>query len=213
MRSSIQVLLAVLATAMALFGSDVRAVRAQPAPGSDLVGALTACSQCGQFMDLLQAAGLIDDLHAPGPLTVWAPTDAALNRLPAPTRQRLRQDRGVLRDVLRYHFAPGTITAAQIVQVPTVRTVEGESVTINAAGGGVRINDAPVVQPDLAASNGIIHVIDGVLIPPSQVQALPRTGDADAGGPVGPAAAGLALVAIGLAIRWASRRRPAAFAP
>jgi uncharacterized surface protein with fasciclin (FAS1) repeats len=172
----------------------------------DLIGALTACSQCDQFVGLIQTAGLTDTLHGAGPYTVWAPTNAALSGLPASTMQRMRQDPTTLQDVVRYHVAPGTITAAQIVQVPTVKTVEGESVRITATGGTVNINQAPVVQADLPATNGIIHVIGGVLIPPSQVQALPLTGSVDT--PAWPTVlmfVGMALATLGLVFRRHTR--------
>jgi LPXTG-motif cell wall-anchored protein len=187
-------------TALFLVLSFAMPATAQTAT-NDLVGALTACSQCDQFVALVRSAGLTDTLHGAGPFTVWAPTDAALAGLPSSTTQRMRQDPTTLRDVVRYHLAPGTITAAQIVQVPTVKTVQGESVRITAAGGTVKINEAPVVQADLPASNGIIHVIGGVLIPPSQVQALPQTGSADS--PIWPTVVmfvGLACAVLGLIV-------------
>jgi uncharacterized surface protein with fasciclin (FAS1) repeats len=165
----------------------------------DLVGRLAASGQSSQFLQALQTAGLTETLQGTGPFTVWAPTDAAFNRLPPSVRQQL-QDPTTLRRVLSYHVASGVVTAAQIVQVPNVRTLEGEAVKVTAANGGVQINDAPVVSADLLASNGIIHVIDGVLIPPSQISALPNTGVAaafDYGLVIG---LGLVIIATGLGL-------------
>jgi LPXTG-motif cell wall-anchored protein len=189
-------------TALLVALSAAAPAAAQTTPSKDLADVLTECSQCGRFADLVRSAGLTDTLRGAGPYTLWAPTDAAVSGLPASTTRRLQQDPALLRDLVRYHLAPGTITAAQIVQVPTVKTVEGEFVRITAAGGTVNINDAPVVQPDVPATNGIIHVIGGVLIPPSQVQALPNTGSAASSTwPIGVALAGLVLAAAGIALR------------
>jgi uncharacterized surface protein with fasciclin (FAS1) repeats len=181
---------------------------AQTTTNNDLIDALSACGQCAKFVSLVQTAGLTDTLRGAGPYTVWAPTDAAVSGLPAATMQRLLQDPNALRDVVRYHLAQGTVTAAQIVQVPTVKTVQGEFVRISAAGGTVRINQAPVVQADLSASNGIIHVIGGVLIPPSQIQAIPQTGSwHDTSWPTVMPLVGLAFVALGLVFRRQSAKR------
>ena len=108
----------------------------------------------------------------------------------------------MLKQVLEYHLAPGVVTAAQIIQVPNVVTVEGEQVKITAADGSVRINDSRVIQPDLPASNGIIHVIDTLLIPPSQLGVLPNTGSAEtADWPFALAALGVAIAGVGIALR------------
>jgi uncharacterized surface protein with fasciclin (FAS1) repeats len=171
------------------------------AQATDLPGSLAAQGSLGQFRQALDTAGLTDMLRGPGPLTVWAPVDAAFGKLSPVVRQKL-QDPAVLKQVLQYHLAPGVVTAAQIVQVPNVRTVEGEQVRITAANGGVLINDSRVVQPDLAATNGIIHVIDTILVPPSLVSALPNTGVVDAPSwPLGLTGLGAVIAAVGIALR------------
>lgn len=126
--------------------------------------------QAGQFKTLaaaLQAAGLIDTLKGPGPFTVFAPTDAAFAALPAGTVESLlkpeNHDRLVA--ILTYHVVPGRVTAAQVAGMPSARTVQGGDLDIRASGGAVTVNDARVVSADVAASNGVIHVIDKVLLP------------------------------------------------
>ncbi len=171
------------------------------AQSADLTETLSSQGSFTQFARGLDTAGLTDTLRSAGPYTVWAPTDDAFARLSPRVRASL-QDPSALKQVLQYHLAPGVVTAAQIVQVPNVRTVEGEQVKITAADGGVRINDSQVIQPDLQAANGIIHVIDAVLIPPSLVASLPNTGSAEpATWPFAVAGLGVAIAALGLALR------------
>jgi hypothetical protein len=106
--------------------------------------------------------------------------------------------------VLTYHVGLQPVTAAQIVQVPTVRTLEGESIQVRAVGGSVKLNDATVTRPDVRASNGIIHVVDGLLLPPSLAlpAALPNQGQADARSPVALLVlVGLLLLSSGVVLR------------
>lgn len=181
----------------------VVAMEAQPAP-RDLADTIMAFGQFTTFARALQAAGLVDTLRSPGPYTLFAPTDAAFSKLPEGTLDALLQDPEVLRAVLSYHVTPGNVTAAQVIQVPSVRTVQGESVRITASSGLVRINDATVTQADILASNGMIHVIDTVLQPPSRPRppALPRAGSGAPEPPLGAVAAvGVVLLVLGLTLR------------
>jgi uncharacterized surface protein with fasciclin (FAS1) repeats len=166
--------------------------------------------QNGSFTTLaaaLQAAGLVDTLKGPGPFTVFAPTDAAFAKLPPGTVEGLLADPARLRAVLTYHVVPGRVTAAQVVGLTTATTVQGEPLRISATGGTVRINSATVTQADIMASNGVIHVVDTVLLPPS-LSTLPRTGGA--AGPAVPVAAAVgALLVAGFGLR---SRRALAFA-
>jgi uncharacterized surface protein with fasciclin (FAS1) repeats len=128
--------------------------------------------QAGNFTTLakaLDAAGLVDTLKGPGPFTVFAPTDAAFAKLPAGTLDMLLADPDTLRSVLTYHVIPGRVTAADAAKLQSATTVEGEDVSISTNDGGVQIDDANVTQPDVMASNGIMHVIDTVILPPSVV--------------------------------------------
>ncbi|MCC5664649.1 fasciclin domain-containing protein [Nostoc sp. CHAB 5784] len=112
----------------------------------------------------IQAAGLVDTLKGPGPFTVFAPTDEAFNKLPAGTVDSLLQDIPKLKKILTYHVVSGKVLAADVVKLKTATTVEGSDVKIDASNG-VKINDATVATADVDADNGVIHVIDTVLIP------------------------------------------------
>ncbi len=114
----------------------------------------------------VQAAGLDQTLATDGPFTVFAPNDAAFAALPAGTLDALLQDPDALRDVLLYHVVSGEVLASQVVNLTTATTLQGGSVSIDASSG-VKVNDATVIQTDVLATNGVIHVIDKVLIPNS----------------------------------------------
>jgi uncharacterized surface protein with fasciclin (FAS1) repeats len=123
--------------------------------------------EAGTFQTLLtavDAAGLRETLADEGPFTVFAPTDEAFAALPQGTVQVLLSDPPALARVLTYHVLPGRITSAQIVSNSEQKTVDGRVLTI-AVNGGVTVNDATVIQADVEAENGVIHVIDRVLIP------------------------------------------------
>jgi uncharacterized surface protein with fasciclin (FAS1) repeats len=121
----------------------------------------------GSFKTLvaaIEAAGLKDTLNGAGPFTVFAPTDAAFAKLPAGTVDALLKDIPKLTKILTYHVVSGKVLAADVVKLKTAKTVEGSDVKIDASNG-VKINDAKVATADVAADNGVIHVIDTVLIP------------------------------------------------
>ncbi len=121
----------------------------------------------GSFNTLVTAvttAGLDTALKGPGPFTVFAPTDEAFSKLPSGTFESLLQDILQLRKILEYHVVSGKLMAADVVKVDSVTTVEGSTIKIDASNG-VKVNDATIVTPDVEADNGVIHVIDTVLIP------------------------------------------------
>jgi transforming growth factor-beta-induced protein len=125
----------------------------------------------GRFKTLVaavQAAGLADTLKGPGPFTVFAPTDDAFAKLPAGTIDTLLkpENKQKLVDILTYHVVAGKVMAADVVKLTSAKTLEGKDVTIKVSGGKVYINNAQVIVTDVAASNGVIHVIDTVLTPP-----------------------------------------------
>jgi uncharacterized surface protein with fasciclin (FAS1) repeats len=125
----------------------------------------------GRFTTLvtaLQAADLVTTLQGEGPYTVFAPTDAAFAQLPAGTVESLLADVPTLQNVLLYHVVPGAVMASDVVTLDRARTAEGQWVAISASDMGVMINDARVVITDITATNGVIHVIDAVLLPPAQ---------------------------------------------
>jgi len=124
----------------------------------------------GQFKTLaaaLGAAGLVDTLKGVGPFTVFAPTDAAFAKLPAGTVENLLkpESKDQLTAILTYHVVPGKVMAADVVKITEAKTVNGAMITVKVDGNTVMINDAKVITADIAASNGVIHVIDSVVLP------------------------------------------------
>ena len=124
----------------------------------------------GNFKTLaaaLGAAGLVNTVSGPGPFTVFAPTDAAFAKLPAGTVENLLkpENKDLLTAVLTYHVVPGKIMAADVVKLSEAKTVNGKTLKVKVNGGNVMINDANVTSTDIAASNGVIHVIDSVVLP------------------------------------------------
>ena len=123
-------------------------------------------SKAGSFKTLVaavQAAGLVDVLKGPGPFTVFAPSDAAFAKIPKATLDGLLKDKAALTKVLTYHVVPGKVMAAD-VKAGKVKTVQGQEITVK-TDGGVMVDGAKVVATDVAASNGVIHVIDTVIMP------------------------------------------------
>lgn len=141
---------------------------AKPLPASkDIVDTAVAAGSFKTLAAALQAAGLVDTLKGPGPFTVFAPTDEAFAKLPAGTLEDLLkpENKETLRAILLYHVVPGDVTSKEVVKLHSVKTVGGETVTIAAKDGKVMINNATVTKADIQASNGVIHVIDTVLLP------------------------------------------------
>jgi len=124
--------------------------------------------EAGAFKTLakaLQTAGLIDTLKGEGPFTVFAPTDEAFAKLPAGTVESLLNDPEKLRQILLYHVVPGRVLAKDVVKIKSAKTVQGSSIRVTASAAGVMVDDAHVVRTDIIASNGVIHVIDSVILP------------------------------------------------
>ncbi|MCW5971576.1 MAG: fasciclin domain-containing protein [Blastocatellales bacterium] len=124
--------------------------------------------EAGSFKTLaaaLQAAGLVETLKGAGPFTVFAPTDEAFAKLPAGTVEALLQDKAKLTKILTYHVVAGSVMAKDVVKLKSAKTVEGSSVKITVKDGKVMVDNANVVKTDIAATNGVIHVIDSVILP------------------------------------------------
>ena len=140
---------------------------AAPAQGKDIVDTAVAAGSFKTLAKALAAADLVETLKGSGPFTVFAPTDDAFAKLPAGTLESLLkpENKAQLRRILTYHVVAGKVMAADVVKLTTAKTVSGDSVNIAAGSGGVSINNAKVVKTDIATSNGVIHVIDTVLIP------------------------------------------------
>jgi uncharacterized surface protein with fasciclin (FAS1) repeats len=137
------------------------------AQGKDIVDTAVGAGQFKTLAAALQAAGLVETLKGQGPFTVFAPTDAAFAKLPAGTVEMLLkpENKAKLTAVLTYHVVPGKVMAADVVKVTSAKTVQGGAVAVKVTGGKVTIDNANVVSADIAASNGVIHVIDTVLMP------------------------------------------------
>lgn len=131
---------------------------------ADIVDTAASAGQFKTLVKAVQAAGLVDTLKGDGPFTVFAPTDAAFAKLPSGTLEALLKDRQKLTQVLTYHVVPGKVTAAQ-VKPGEVKTVQGQALRVRADGGAVMVNNARVTTTDIMASNGVIHVIDTVVLP------------------------------------------------
>lgn len=133
----------------------------------DIVDTAVSAGQFTTLATALQTAGLVDTLKGEGPFTVFAPTDEAFGKLPAGTVEELLkpENRDKLTAILTYHVVPGKVTSGQVAGLEMAGTVNGAKLYIAIKDGRVRINDATVVQADVGASNGVIHVIDRVLLP------------------------------------------------
>lgn len=142
------------------------------APAAKPATIVQTAKDAGQFntlCELVMAAGLVDTLNSAGPFTVFAPTDAAFAKLPPETVAALKKDPKALAAILTYHVVPGKKDAAEVVKMKEIMTVEGQPIMITVVDGKVMLNkSATVVKTDVGASNGVIHVIDTVIMPPAK---------------------------------------------
>jgi uncharacterized surface protein with fasciclin (FAS1) repeats len=139
------------------------------AKSQDIVDTAVAAGQFNTLAAALKSAGLVDTLKGSGPFTVFAPTDAAFAKLPADTVQNLLkpENKTKLVAILTYHVVAGDVTAAQAATLTQAKTLNGAILKLSAHDGKVMVNNADVVKADIEASNGVIHVIDAVLLPPA----------------------------------------------
>jgi len=151
---------AALAALVTLTALPVRAADAK----KDIVDTAVAAGSFKTLATALQAAGLVETLKGKGPFTVFAPTDDAFAKLPAGALDALLKDKAKLTAVLTYHVVPGKVMAADVTKLKEAKTVQGGNLQVTTAGG-VKVDAANVVKTDVAASNGVIHVIDSVLMP------------------------------------------------
>jgi uncharacterized surface protein with fasciclin (FAS1) repeats len=131
---------------------------------ADIVDTAVNAGSFNTLVSAVKAAGLVETLKGAGPFTVFAPTDEAFAKLPAGTVEGLLKDLPKLKKILTYHVVAGKVMAADVVKLKSAKTVEGSEVKINASSG-VKINDSTVTTPDVATDNGVIHIIDTVLLP------------------------------------------------
>ena len=137
------------------------------AQGKDIVDTAVAAGSFKTLAKALQAADLVTTLKGAGPFTVFAPTDEAFAALPAGTIENLLkpENKAKLQRILTYHVVPGKVMAADVVKMKSAKAVSGDSLMIATKGNGVMVDNARVVKTDIVASNGIIHVIDAVVLP------------------------------------------------
>ena len=136
------------------------------APTKNIVQTAVAAGQFKTLVSLVQKAGLAGTLSGKGPYTVFAPTDAAFAKVPKATLKALAADPMKLKSVLLYHVVKGKVTAAQASKLTSAPTLEGSKIKISVKNGAVMINTAKVIKANVLASNGVIHVINAVLLPP-----------------------------------------------
>jgi uncharacterized surface protein with fasciclin (FAS1) repeats len=156
------VVAAVAAVSLALASADSRAAQ------KDIVQTAVDAGQFKTLAAALGAANLVDTLKGSGPFTVFAPTDEAFAKLPAGTVENLLkpENKDQLVAILTYHVVPGKVMAADVVKLKEAKTVNGKMVDIKTKGDAVMVNDAKVTATDIGASNGVIHIIDTVILPP-----------------------------------------------
>jgi uncharacterized surface protein with fasciclin (FAS1) repeats len=156
---------AITAVALLALGPLAGQARAQ---SKDIVDTAVGAGMFTTLAKALTAADLVSTLKGAGPFTVFAPTDEAFAKLPAATLQNLLkpENKAQLRQVLTYHVVPGRVMAADVARMTTATAANGEKVAIAAKDGAVTVSKSRVVKTDIAASNGIIHVIDAVMLPP-----------------------------------------------
>lgn len=144
------------------------AAAAEPKAGKDIVETAMAAGDFKTLVTAVKAADLVETLKGKGPFTVFAPTDAAFAKIPKEKLDALLKDKKALASVLTYHVVSGKVMAADVVKMDEAKTVEGADVMIKANDGKVMVNNAKVVKTDIVCSNGVIHVIDTVLMPPTK---------------------------------------------
>jgi uncharacterized surface protein with fasciclin (FAS1) repeats len=145
----------------------VRTVAHAAVETKDIVDTAASAGSFKTLVAAVQAAGLVETLKGKGPFTVFAPTDEAFAKLPAGTVESLLkpENKSQLVAVLTYHVVPGKVTAADVVKLQEAKTVQGSSAKITVVDGGVKVDNANVVKTDIGCSNGVIHVIDAVILP------------------------------------------------
>ena len=151
-------------------GNHLTMVSAPMVQQQDIVDTAAGAGKFNTLVAAVEAAGLVDTLKSDGPLTVFAPTDEAFSKLPEGTVESLLKPENLkqLQDVLTYHVVSGNVMAADVVKLSSATTVQGEKIAIKVENGKIKVNDANVVAADVACKNGVIHVIDAVILPPGK---------------------------------------------
>ena len=154
------------ANAYADCGADhTKAKSAKAEMKKDIIETAISADDFGTLVTAVKTAGLVEALKGDGPFTVFAPTDEAFAKLPKGTVEALLKDKEKLTAILTYHVVPGKVMAADVVKVKSAETLNGQSVAVNVKDNTVMIDNAKVVATDIICSNGVIHVIDEVILP------------------------------------------------
>ena len=157
--------LLVLVAAIAALALPVSSAAA--APQKDIVETAASKPQFSTLVSLVKKAGLVGVLSGKTNYTVFAPTNAAFAKVPKKTLNELSKDKAMLKKVLLYHVLPGKVPASKVLKLKSAKTAEGSKVTFSVRGKNAFVNEAKIVKTDVMCSNGIIHAINGVLLPPS----------------------------------------------
>jgi uncharacterized surface protein with fasciclin (FAS1) repeats len=158
-------LAALLITPATAVAQEAQGYAPAAAPAGDIIETATSAGSFTTLAKALEAAGLVETLKGEGPFTVFAPTDEAFAKLPEGTLDALLKDKEKLTAILTYHVVPGNVTSEQVAGMTSAKTVNGQELRIAAAAGKVTVGQATVTQADVPATNGVIHVIDTVLLP------------------------------------------------
>jgi uncharacterized surface protein with fasciclin (FAS1) repeats len=156
--------LVVLAVAIAAIALPVSSASA--AASKNIVETAAANPKFSTLVSLIKKAGLVGVLSGKANYTVFAPTNAAFSKVPKKTLNELGKDKAMLKKVLLYHVLPGKVPAAKVLKTKSAKTAEGSKVTFSVRGDNAFVNEAKIIKTDVRCSNGILHVINGVLLPP-----------------------------------------------
>ena len=165
MKKSFVTVLAVALLGTMTLGAVASSASGPHKPARNIVQTAVAAGSFKTLVSLVKQAGLAGALSGPGPLTVFAPTDAAFAKVPKATLAALAKDKAKLKAALLYHVAKGKLTAAKVVKLHSIKTLNGQSLKVRLSHGTVTVGGARVITADVGASNGVIHVVNEVLIP------------------------------------------------
>jgi len=154
-------------TAALIFGVSFLPMTGETAgaPEKNIVETAVGAGQFGTLVTAVKAAGLVETLSGPGPFTVFAPTDEAFGKLPAGTVEALLQDKAKLTSILTYHVVSGKYMAADVLKTSSLESVQGQKISISLKDGAPMADNAKIIKTDIVCSNGVIHVIDAVILP------------------------------------------------
>lgn len=158
------------AAALAMVGSQIAMIRAEDPAKKDIVATAVDAGSFKTLAAALQAGGLVETLQGAGPFTVFAPTDEAFAKLPKGTVENLLkpENKAQLVAILTYHVVPGKVMAADVVKIKEAATVNGKKLAVQVEDGKVSVGGSNVVKTDIGCTNGVIHVVDAVILPPAE---------------------------------------------